>query len=189
MGHHFPVGPSRRNGPFSMPAPPLRQPNFAALVALVWLLVAMVLLLQHWPQTADTLLDTDDAMRLTQMRSWLAGHGWFDLHEARLQPPLGYDSHWSRLIDAGLGGMFVLLRLFVDPQSAERLMRAWWPLLWLLPTIAGMTMIAWRIAGREAATVALLLALVGVPAYQQFTPGRIDHHNVQIALAMLTLAA
>ena len=61
-------------------------------------------------------------------------------------------------------------------------MRAWWPLLWLLPTIAGMAAIAWRIAGREAAMVALLLALAGVPAYQQFTPGRIDHHNVQIAL-------
>ena len=68
-------------------------------------------------------------------------------------------------------------------------MRAWWPLLWLLPTIAGMAMIAWRIAGREGATVALLLALVGVPAYQQFTPGRIDHHNVQIALTMLAVAA
>ncbi len=68
-------------------------------------------------------------------------------------------------------------------------MRAWWPLLWLLPTIAGMTMIAWRIAGREAATIALLLALVGVPAYQQFTPGRIDHHNVQIALTLLIAAA
>jgi hypothetical protein len=68
-------------------------------------------------------------------------------------------------------------------------MRVWWPLLWLLPTIAGMAAIAWRIAGREAATVALLLALVGVPAYQQFTPGRIDHHNVQIALTMLAVAA
>ncbi len=61
-------------------------------------------------------------------------------------------------------------------------MRAWWPLLWLLPTMAGTTAIAWRLAGREAAMVALLLALAGVPAYQQFTPGRIDHHNVQIAL-------
>ena len=68
-------------------------------------------------------------------------------------------------------------------------MRAWWPLMWLLPTIAGMAAIAWRIAGREAAMVALLLALAGVPAYQQFTPGRIDHHNVQIALALLVTAA
>ena len=28
-----------------------------------------------------------------------------------------------------------------------------------------------------------------VPAYQQFTPGRIDHHNVQVALALLIAAA
>ena len=172
-----------------MPQSHLRQPNFAALLAAAWLLVALVLLLQYWDQTGRTLLDTDDAMRLAQLHGWLGGQGWFDLHQARMQPPEGYDTHWSRLIDAGLAGLLFLFGLFTDGASAERLMRAWWPLLWLLPTIAGMAAIAWRIAGREAATVALLLALVGVPAYQQFTPGRIDHHNVQIALTMLTVAA
>ena len=176
-----------------MPKNLLRQPNLAALVALAWLLVALALLLQHWAQTAETLLDTDDAMRLVELRAWLAGKeplaGWFDLQQARLQPPLGYDAHWSRLIDAGLAGLLLIFKLAVDPLSAERLMRACWPLLWLLPTIAGMAAIAWRLAGREAATVALLLALVGVPAYQQFTPGRIDHHNVQIALTLLVAAA
>lgn len=171
-----------------MPNNLLRQPNFAALVTLVWLLVALALLLQFWMQTAETLLDTDDAMRLVEMRAWLGGQGWFDLHMPRVQPPVGYDPHWSRLVDAGLAGLFLIFNVF-SPQSAERLMRAWWPLIWLLPTIAGMAAIAWRIAGREAATVALLLALLGVPAYQQFTPGRIDHHNVMIALTMLTVAA
>jgi len=172
-----------------MPNNLLRQPNFAALVTLVWLLVALALLLQFWTQTAETLLDTDDAMRLAQLRGWLGGQGWFDLHQARMEPPAGYDTHWSRLIDAGLAGLLFLFGQFTDGASAERLMRAWWPLLWLWPTIAGMAAIAWRVAGREAAMVALLLALVGVPAYQQFTPGRIDHHNVQIALTMLTVAA
>jgi hypothetical protein len=167
----------------------LRQPNFAVLVALAWLAVALVLLVQHWPQTAERLLDTDDAMRLVELRAWLAGQGWFDLREARLNPPLGYESHWSRLIDAGLGGLLALFKWYADPLAAERLMRATWPLLWLLPTIAGMAAVAWRIAGREAAMVALLLALVGVPAYQQFTPGRIDHHNVQIALTLWVVAA
>jgi hypothetical protein len=139
-----------------MPNNLIRQPNFGALVVLVWLVVALALLLQYWGQTAEGLLGTDDAMRLVQMRAWLAGQGWFDLHNARLEPPGGYDSHWSRLIDAGLAGLLLLFQHF-DPPSAERLMRAWWPLLWLLPTIAG----------REAAMVALLLALAGMPAYQQ----------------------
>ena len=69
------------------------------------------------------------------------------------------------------------------PALAERLMRTAWPMLWLLPTMAGTAAIAWRIAGREAALIALLLALVGLPAFHQFRPGRIDHHNVQIALS------
>jgi hypothetical protein len=176
-----------------MPRNLLRQPNFAALLLLVWLVVALALLLQDWPQTAETLLDTDDAMRLVQLRAWLAGPGllggWFDMHQARMQPPLGVDMHWSRLIDAGLAGLLAFFQLFTDPAAAERLMRAWWPLLWLIPTMAGMVAIAWRIAGREAAMVAMLLAMVGVPAYQQFSPGRIDHHNVQIALTLLAAAA
>ncbi len=172
-----------------MPSDATRQPNFAALLGLAWLIVAAQLLLQHWSGTGQTLLDTDDAMRLTQMRAWLAGQGWFDLHQARLQPPFGYDSHWSRLIDAGLAGLFFFFGIFTDHAFAERFMRAIWPLLWLLPTMIGMVAIAWRIDGRQAALVALLLAILGIPAYQQFTPGRVDHHNVQITLALLTVAA
>src|SRR3982751_283327 len=124
-----------------------RQPSFALLLALAWALIAAQLLFQHWGQTAHTLNDTDDAMRLVQMRDFLGGQGWFDLHEARVQPPLGLDSHWSRLIDAGLAGMFLLFNLVVDGALAERLMRAAWPLIWLGPALVGTAAIAWRIAG------------------------------------------
>ena len=58
-----------------MPLDIERQPNFTALLGLAWLIVAMVLLLVYWPSTAETLLDTDDAMRLTEMRTWLNGPG------------------------------------------------------------------------------------------------------------------
>jgi hypothetical protein len=166
-----------------------RQPNFALLLAAAWALVAAQLLYQHWGHTLETLNDTDDAMRLVQMRAFLEGQGWFDLHQARVQPTLGFDSHWSRLIDAGLAGLFLLFNVFVDAPQAERLMRAVWPLLWLLPAVSGAAALAWRIAGREAALVTVLFAVVGMPAFSQFTPGRIDHHNVQIALALLTAAA
>ena len=62
-------------------------------------------------------------------------------------------------------------------------MRTVWPMLWLLPTMGGAAAIAWRIAGREAAVIALLLGTLGLQALSQFRPGRIDHHNVQIALS------
>ncbi len=167
----------------------MRQPNFALLLGVAWLLVVLQLVAQDFAETARTLLDTDDAMRLVQLRDWLGGRGWYDVHFTRVQPPAGYDSHWSRLIDAGLAGTLWVFGVFFDAATAERLMRAVWPMLWLLPTMAGTAAIAWRIAGREAALIALLLALVGLPAFHQFRPGRIDHHNVQIALSLLVVAA
>jgi hypothetical protein len=88
-----------------------------------------------------------------------------------------------------LAGLFGLLHYFADAALAERLMRVAWPLLWILPAIIGAAAIAWRIAGRDAAVVTLLLAVVGLPAFQQFLPGRIDHHNIQIALSIATVAA
>jgi hypothetical protein len=167
--------------------PSTRQPSFALLLAFAWLLIVVQLLAQSWADTALTLSDTDDAMRLAQLRDWLGGQGWFDLHQWRVAG--GYESHWSRLIDAGLAGTLWFFGLFFDGALAERLMRTAWPMLWLLPTMAGTAAIAWRLAGREAALIALLLAAVGLPAFHQFRPGRIDHHNVQIALSVLAVAA
>src|SRR4051812_12999238 len=112
-----------------------RQPNFALLLALAWLLIVFQLLAQNWAETGRTLLDVDDAMRLTQMRDWLAGRGWYDLHQPRVEP-LGYESHWSRLIDAGLAGTLWIFGQVFDSAMAERLMRTVWPMLWLLPAMA-----------------------------------------------------
>src|SRR3954470_2130338 len=166
---------------------PSRQPHFALLLGLAWLLAVLQLLGQGWSETAQSLIDTDDAMRLAQLRDWIGGQGWYDLDQLRVAP--GYESHWSRLIDAGLAATLWVFGWFAGPEMAERLMRTAWPLLWLLPTIAGTAAIAWRTAGREAALIALLLAVVGLPAFHQFRPGRIDHHNVQIALSVLVAAA
>src|SRR5436305_11712175 len=164
-----------------------RQPTFALLLGAAWLLACVQLLAQNWTDTALTLADTDDAMRLAQLRDWLGGQDWFDMRQTRVAG--GYESHWSRLIDAGLGGTLWVFDLFAEPELSERLKRTIWPMLWLLPTMAGTAAIAWRIAGREAALIALLLAVVGLPAFHQFRPGRIDHHNVQIALSVLAVAA
>src|SRR6202158_2511780 len=109
------------------------QPSFAVLFGLACLLVGVQVMAQFWAATASTLPDTDDAMRLVQVRSFLSGQGWFDLHQARFDPPTGYDSHWSRLIDAGLAGLYIAFKTFFDAPFAERLMSAVWPVLWLIP--------------------------------------------------------
>ncbi|NVO14541.1 MAG: hypothetical protein HXX10_10935 [Rhodoplanes sp.] len=172
-----------------MSAGPMRLQNVALLLGLAWLAVAAQLLVLYWAGTADILSDTDDAMRLVELRAYLDGRGWFDLHEPRVSPPAGYDTHWSRLIDAGLAGLFRVLELVADPGLAERLMRTIWPLVWLVPAMAGVLLLALRLGGAAALPPAAVLLVLGLPAFQQFVPGRIDHHNVQITLAVLVLAA
>ncbi|HEY1543865.1 MAG TPA: hypothetical protein VGG01_15750, partial [Xanthobacteraceae bacterium] len=70
-----------------MTADATRGPNFALLLGLAWLVIAIDLVARHWAGTALTLSDTDDAMRLAEVHDFLHGQGWFDLHQARLDPP------------------------------------------------------------------------------------------------------
>jgi len=171
-----------------MPGSDRREFSPFVLFGLAWLGVAAQILWLTWPHLAVKLVDPDDAMRLVEVRAFLAGQGWFDLHEARLAPPVGYDSHWSRLVDAGLAGLFRLFALLFEPAMAERLMRAVWPLLWLGIALVGAMAVARRIAGDQGVLAAAFLALLGLPAYPRFIGGSIDHHNVQIALTMVMLA-
>src|SRR4051812_50152911 len=108
-------------------------------------------------------------MRLAQMRDWLSGQGWYDLSQQRVSG--GYESHWSRLIDAGLAGTLWVFGWFFDPTVAERLMRVVWPLLWLVPTMAGVVAISWRIGGGGDAVLTLLLAAVGAAGVSQIHAG------------------
>ena len=139
--------------------------------------------------------DTDDATRLVFVRELVAGRGWFDQHFLRLQPPLGVWFHWSRLIDGGLAGLYHLLALFLAPKDAELWMRLLWPSLWVV--VAAWSTL-WMVTAltqkdevqtqRGAVLAATLLMMVNLGLYAQFHPGRIDHHNVQIALTLAALA-
>ena len=152
--------------------------------------VAATLCAARQSSLAANLGDTDDALRLVIVRDLLSGRaGWFDQHMMRLQPPLGMDLHWSRLIDGGLLGLQSLLRLVLPPDRAEIAMRALWPSLWILPAAAAAISIARRLGGGSAALMCAIMLAMDLLLYSQWVPGRIDHHNVQISLALLSLAA
>ncbi len=156
--------------------------------AAVCLTVALALALVYGPRLADNLGDTDDAMRLVLVRDLLHGHGWYDQSVARLQPPLGSIMHWSRLIDGGIAGLTLLLTPLFGSQGAETGARLIWPLLWIGPAVLSALMLARRLGGGRAVLPAAVMLAVGLPLYAQFAPGRVDHHNVQIALCLLAAA-
>jgi hypothetical protein len=131
--------------------------------------------------------DTDDAMRLVMVRDLLSGRGWYDQLIPRLQPPQGLYMHWSRLIDGGIASIVSVYRVFASQKIAEFLGRVTWPLLWIAPAVMAALFIARAIGAKTAVLVAAVL-LLNMEIYRQFLPGRIDHHNVQIVGALVSLA-
>ncbi len=186
-GTHPHPCPVELNGGFERGVAAIFSSPARGAVAL-WLIVCAILLVKDYGTLSAALGDTDDAMRLVQWRAFLEGAGWYDLHIDRVQPPDGLLSHWSRLVDAGLLVLYRLFALFLPHAQAETMMRAVWPLLWLLPSLLAIIAMAKRAGGRPAAWGTLAVSAFAVQATIQFIPGRIDHHNVQIALALGTLA-
>src|SRR5687767_2656618 len=64
--------------------------------------------------------DPDNYMRLVQVRDLLAGQGWFDLVQHRVNPPEGLHTHWSRLADLPYAIPILLLRPLLGAELAER---------------------------------------------------------------------
>ena len=128
-------------------------------------------------------------MRLVQVRDLLAGQGWFDLVQHRVNPPDGTPMHWSRLVDAPIAAMIVGLRPLLGPEAAERWAVLLWPLVPALLLLPSAGLIGNRLAGAPGAVLTILAAGLAVPLVRHFVPGRIDHHNVQMALSMALVAA
>jgi hypothetical protein len=78
------------------------------IVLLVWLCFCGWFIADKWDQIRwFGLGDTDDNMRIMQVRALLHGQGWYDLRNYRLNPPFGANIHWSRLVDLPIAGLIL----------------------------------------------------------------------------------
>ncbi len=131
----------------------------------------------------------DDLMRLHQVRNFIAGDGWFDMHVWRMLPPDGFDMHWSRLVDLPIAGIIVGFSPFTGSLVAEKIAMIVWPSLLLLGVIFVVSKISEQLVPGVNRWLPMVLTLTCVTCLQQFTFGRLDHHNVQILLFALLLWA
>lgn len=168
------------------PSPDLRPTRRLIIVAVVFGLLVCAVLASRANLTGH-LGDTDDATRLLLVRDLLAGRGWYDQWLGRMGPPLGTYMHWSRLLDGALAGVESVLRVFMAPATAELAMRFFWPLAWVFPAVGAALIVGRNLGGRSAVMLTAIL-LINPILYRQFMPGRIDHHNIQIAMTVIALA-
>lgn len=154
-------------------------------VFICWALTAAALVAKTVATAGTTplILDTDDAMRLVTVRDLLAGQGWFDLVQHRLNTPHGAEIHWSRLVDAPEALLLMGFRSAFGPL-AETVAAYVWPLL-LLAVLLWLTgKLGVELGGRRALWPSLLLPAFSLISMAEFSPGRFDHHAVQILLAL-----
>lgn len=177
-------GPARRAAPAGPAAP-----RFAAPVFALWFVTALLLAIFIWPDpTARLGDDPDSLLRLVQVRDFLAGQGLRDLVQHRLDPPAGLAMHWSRLIDVPVAALIAGLAPIAGGK-AEALAMTAWPLLLFLGFVAAATWTSVALAGAAAAFPAAVLAALAVDPLIHFLPGRLDHHNAQLALLLVAVGA
>ena len=150
-----------------------------------WCLVTVILYV--FPAIHDgfaglyaSLGDTDDAVRLLQVRAWLDGAGWFDTSLSKIGGATPLVSHWSRLIDLPIGMLVALFSLVLPLDAAETAVRFLWPSMLLLVFLRLLVHEAEVREGPVAGAIVLALSLTCLTGLYQFRPGRIDHHNVMI---------
>ncbi|ALN71394.1 hypothetical protein [Aureimonas sp. AU20] len=167
-------------------ASPGRQARRVALYGAATIIFICLITL---PQARDYVgADNDDAMRLVEVRDFLAGQGWFDLMQYRLGLPPGVLMHWSRLVDAPIAALIRAFATLFDRERAEALALAAWPLSLTLPVLAAFGSAGQALGGRVASHVALILSSIYLATSNRFLPGAIDHHNVQLALVAVMTA-
>ncbi|HEY0594392.1 hypothetical protein [Sphingopyxis sp.] len=171
--------------------PPAGRPRSPLLIAcFAWAMAVTIQLVMQWPAIAALdFSDPDDAMRMAQVRDLLAGQGWWDLHQYRVNPADGgVLMHWSRIVDAPIAlGVLILRPLFGQPM-AEQVMMALWPAM----TAAILFLIcafAFRgLSDRRIAIGAPILLAASAPLMGQFRPLHVDHHGWQVIFAALMLS-
>jgi hypothetical protein len=159
------------------------------IVVLVWLGVCALFIAERWNEIRFFgLPDTDDNMRIMQVRGLLHGQGWFDLRNYRMNPPFGANIHWSRLVDLPIAGLILGLRPILGGPAAERWAVAVAPLLPYLPLLFGLALTARRLIHPLAYPLALLAIFFAGSNNGMFMPERIDHHGWQLALLGLSMS-
>jgi hypothetical protein len=159
-------------------------------VILFWVGVSAYLIFERWNAIRGFMLgDTDDNMRIMQVRALLDGQGWYDLRQHRLNPPVGADIHWSRLVDLPIAALKLVFAPFLGGRIAEQVAVAVAPLLPMLVTMLALSRTVRQLVSEYAYPLALVLTVCGASAMGMWSPLRIDHHGWQLATLAVTLMA
>jgi len=152
-----------------------------------WVLFAAYMLWDRWGAIRIFALgDTDDNMRMMQVRALLNGQGWYDLAQHRMA---GSNIHWSRLVDLPIAGLKLLFTPIFGGRTAEQIAVAVAPMLPMLVAMAALCVIVRRMVAPIAYPLAIALLACAGSTTGMWEPLRIDHHGWQLAALAWSMAS
>ncbi len=132
--------------------------------------------------------DNDSLLRLVQIRDLLAGQGWFDIMQYRMGVDGGFPMHWSRLVDLPIATLIVAAEMLTgDAGLAENVALIVWPIGLFGLSLYLILKAARALGGEWSVLPAGVIGALGLYFLGIFKPGALDHHNVQLTLALATL--
>ena len=164
--------------------------HWKLVVLLVWAGLCAWFVYSKWTDIRFfNLGDTDDNLRIAQVRALLNGQGWYDLRQHRLNPPSGANIHWSRFADLPLAGLILTLRPLLGGAAAERMAVAAAPMLPYLLLLFSMALTARRLIDRRAFVLVFLALFFAGSTNGMFMPTRIDHHGWQLTMLAVAISS
>lgn len=164
-----------------------KQPSLLSSLPVILSLCLVYLCFWNWSEfqyvySLGELGGPDDFLRMSQVHAWMQGQGWFDITAYKMVPPHGGDIHWSRLVDVPIAGLIVVLEVFFGFEKATYLASIIWPLALMIMTITVWTLVCDRLLSSYQRWLPAFFGILSISTINQFTAGRVDHHNVQILL-------
>jgi hypothetical protein len=148
----------------------------------------------HWGAGFPTLQavtgDNDSLLRLVEIRDLIDGQGWFDLHQYRMGPQGGFVMHWSRLVDAPIAAIILVVSAITGKLAVgEAAALIAWPMLLMAAALAFTLRIVRAVGGDWALRPGFVIGTAALFCGGSFVPGDIDHHNVQLTLTLAAMTA
>ena len=134
--------------------------------------------------------DNDSLLRLVEIRDLIGGQGWFDLHQYRMGPAGGFVMHWSRLVDAPIAAIIVVVSAMIGkPATGETVVLFAWTTPLMAAALTFLLRIARSVYDEWAIMPAFIICTAALHFSGVFAPGDIDHHNVQLTLCLAAITA
>jgi len=170
----------------------ITEPPYAALPWLIWLYAIVCFFMNRnggvW---TGELVGYDDHVRMTQILNWVNAAGWYDRLISRVDPPDGFRTIWSRLVDIPFAAVILLAQQFVDQKTAALIAAVIIPFVELAIVFRAAAYFAGPLVGRRSQNLIILFIMFTtvfnfhVFALAGFHPGQASHHAWYVILGLL----